>query len=269
MHNVLIFKVLARRNITTESALANVLSDITNACRKTFTSQVRLALEERDRSEAEALERDLYSKDDASISLPGRQSGDKEWRISRSEFGSESLSSSSCPVRKCIDNHVTKIYNAFFPIISQLVVQSSSKSRATEVLRSLKKIFADLKNSPIKTRRISINSVTNSAHFIKMIPSFTQLLDALSLMIDSEGNERMEICLASDPVKTSVALPVVFHALDDLIYNVNQCNHFDRSSLSWPLLKLNRICCGSVLASGEELPFGIVSVLTYIVVFTS
>ncbi|KAL3537825.1 hypothetical protein ACH5RR_001191 [Cinchona calisaya] len=249
-------EVLARRNITTESVLSNILSNITRECRKNFASQVCSELEERDRIEEEAIERDLYSNEDASISLPGRQSGDKEWRISRSEFGSESLSSSCCPVRKCIDNHVTKIYNAFSPIISYLVRQSSSKSRAIEVLRSLKKILVDLKNSPYKARRTSIDSVPSSTQFVKMIASLTQLLDALSLKIDSDVNGRMDICLASDPVKTSIALPVVFHALDDLIYNVNR-SRFDKNSLSWPLLKLNRVCCGSVLGSGEELPFGI------------
>ncbi|XP_027161166.1 peptide-N(4)-(N-acetyl-beta-glucosaminyl)asparagine amidase [Coffea eugenioides] len=250
-------EVLARRNLATESAVATILSNINKECRQNFSSQFRVALEERDRIEAEALERDLYSKENASVSLPGRQSGDKEWRISRSEFGSESLTSSSCPVRKCVDDHVTKIYNAFSPIISQLIGQSSSKSQATEVLRLLKKILVDLKNMPFKTRRTYIDHVPSHALFIRMIPSFTQLLDALSLKIESNVNGRIGISLASDPVKTSIALPVVFHALDDLIYNVYHCKQFDKNSLSWPLLKLNRICCGLVQASGEELPFGI------------
>uniref|UniRef100_A0A5B7BTB4 Putative peptide-N(4)-(N-acetyl-beta-glucosaminyl)asparagine amidase isoform X1 n=1 Tax=Davidia involucrata TaxID=16924 RepID=A0A5B7BTB4_DAVIN len=255
-------EVLSRRNITTEPVLSDTLSNITRECRKNFTSQLLSALEERGRNEAQALDRDLHSKDDASISLPGRQSGDKEWRISRLEFGSDeicSLSSSSCPVRKCIDEHVTKIYNAFCPVISQFVEKSSSKSRAVEVLKIFRGILVDLKNSPFRTRRTSISTVSNGAQysFHQMLPSFGQLLDALSLKSEADANGRVDICLAADPVKTSIALPVVFHALDDVIHNINKCDKFNKDSLSWPLLKLNRICSGLVLASGEELPFGI------------
>lgn len=260
-----IVKVLSRRNLTTEPALSNVLSNMTRECRKSLTSQLLSALEERDRNEAESLERDLYSKNDTSISLPGRQSGDKEWRMSRSEFGSDSLSSSSCPVRKCVDEHVTNIYNAFFPLMSKFVEQSCSKSEAAELIMLFRKILVELKNSPFKTRRTSINAISLSQQFMKFLPSFSQLLDALSLKTVSEVNGRINISLASEPVKTSIGLPVVFHALDDLIYNVNHCNKLDKSLLSWPLLKLNRICCGLVLASGEELPFGIVSALTCII----
>ncbi|CAK9165870.1 unnamed protein product [Ilex paraguariensis] len=256
-------EVLSRRNITPEPALSTLLSSITRDCRKNLASEVVSALEERDRNEAEAVERDLYSKDDASISLPGRQSGNKQWCISRSEYGSDKNRSwsSSGPMRKCIDGHVTKIYNAFGPVVSQLVKQSSSKSRAVEVLEIFKNILVDLKKSPFRTRRVSIKSLSNGAQYVvnQMLPSFGQLLDALSLKMESDTNGRIDICLASDPVKTSIALPVLFHALDNVIHNVNQCDNFNKHSLSWPLLKLNRFCSGLVLASGEELPFGIVS----------
>lgn len=50
-------------------------------CRKNFTSQNCSELEERDSKEADALEKDLYMKDDPLTSLPGRISGDKEWRL--------------------------------------------------------------------------------------------------------------------------------------------------------------------------------------------
>ncbi|PIN23411.1 Peptide-N(4)-(N-acetyl-beta-glucosaminyl)asparagine amidase [Handroanthus impetiginosus] len=253
-------EVLSRRVITTEPALANILRDITRECRKNFTSEMLLKLDEREKSDAEELDRNLYSKDDASISLPGRQSGDKEWRISRSEFGSDnhcSLSSSSCPVRRCVDEHVTNIDNAFFPVIYQLVQQASDKSQATEVLETLKRILVNLKNSPFKTRRTTINAVSPNSLFSKMLPSFGQLFDALSLKSELGVDGTTNMCIASDPVKTSLALSVVFHALDDLIHNVNNCEKLDKESLSWPLLKQNRICSGFVLASGEELPFGI------------
>lgn len=247
--------------MTTEPALAAALHKLTKECRKNFTSEVLSALDERDNNEAEAIERDFHSKDNASISLPGRQSGNKEWRILRSEIGSDSLSSSSCPVRKCVDEHVTKVYNALLPILSKLVDQSYSKSRAVEVLGIFRKILVDIKNSPFRSRRTTINSASNGAQYFfnQILPSFGQLLDALSLKSELNTNGKVEICLASDPVKTSLALPVVFHALDDVVHNVNQCDKFNKGSLSWPLVKLNRICSGLVLASGEEIPFGIVS----------
>ncbi|GER55406.1 peptide-N(4)-(N-acetyl-beta-glucosaminyl) asparagine amidase [Striga asiatica] len=253
-------EVLSRRVITTEPTLANIISDITKERRKTFSNETLLKLEERDKNEVDELERALFSKDDASISLPGRQSGDKEWRISRSEFGSgdhSSLSSSSCPVRKCVDEHVTKIYNAFFPIISQLLELAYDISSATEMLESFKRILVTLKNSPFKARRTTINAVSANSLFGKMLPSFGQLFDALSLRTKSGVDGATDIRSASDPVKTSLALPVAFHALDDLIHNLNCCEKLNKESLSWPLLKLNRICSGFVLASGEELPFGI------------
>ncbi|CAL5443458.1 unnamed protein product [Camellia sinensis] len=180
-------EVLSRRNITTEPILSIILSNIRRECRQNFASQVISALEDQDRNEAEALERELHSKDDASISLPGRQ--------------------------------------------SEL------------------------------TRRTSINPVSNGAQhlFLQMLPSFDQLFDALSLKSELDASGRVDIYLVADPVRTSIALPVLFHALDDVIHNVNMCNNFNKNSLSWPLQKLNRIYSGLVLASGEELSFGIVT----------
>lgn len=257
-----ILQVLSRRVITTEPALRNIISDITREQRKNFDSETLAKLDERDRSEAEEIEKNLFSKDDPSISLPGRQSGDKEWRISRSEFGSDehcSLSSSSCPVRKCVDEHVTKIYDAFRPIVDQVTEEKCDISKATEAIGMLKSILVNLKNSPFRTRRTTIDSASTNSLFLRMLPSFGQLFDALSLKCESGLDLAIDICIASDPVRTSMALPVVFHALDDLVNNLTGCEKLKEESLSWPLLKLNRICSGFVLASGEELPFGIVS----------
>ncbi|XP_039018379.1 peptide-N(4)-(N-acetyl-beta-glucosaminyl)asparagine amidase-like [Hibiscus syriacus] len=72
---------------------------IVNASFLQMEKEIKLLLEDRDRIEREALYRDLLSTDDALISLHGRQSGDKQWRIARSEFGTDSLSSSACEVR--------------------------------------------------------------------------------------------------------------------------------------------------------------------------
>lgn len=262
-------QVLPRRNIITEPSLSALLATITQECRRGISSQALSELDKRDQMEREALERDLHSTDDASISLPGRQSGDKEWRKSRLELGSDSLSSSSCPVRKCIDEHVTRIYNAFCPVLSQFVKEENPKIKAIKALEFFKKILMDLKNTPFKTRKASINSASNTVQAIvhQLLPSFAELLNALSLKSKADPDGRVDICLAGDPVKTSLGLPVVLDALDDMIQNLRKIDNFVEDSLSLPLLKLNRIHSGFVRASGEELPVGIVSFFSLAFVF--
>ncbi|KAJ0079133.1 hypothetical protein Patl1_23327 [Pistacia atlantica] len=257
-------EVLSRRNIAREETVSSVLTKLTRECRRNFASEVLCALEDRDKSEMEALERFLHSADDISVSLPGRQSGNKEWRILRSEIGADdncSLSCSSCPVRVCIDEHVTIIYNAFSPVLSQIVENDISKSRAIEVLTSFKGILVDLRKAPYKTRRVSLNTNCNDGLKVlrQLVPSLGQFFEALFLKCKLDADGRLDIGLAGDPVKTSLSLPVVLDALDDMIHDLNSCNNLNRDSLSLPLLKLNRIHSGSVLASGEEIPFGIVS----------
>lgn len=240
--------------------MSSVLIKITKECRSGFTSQVLSALEDHDERERQALERDLHSKDDASISLPGRQSGDKEWRKLRSELGSDSLSCSSCPVRVCIDEHVSRIYDAFLPVLSYFVKEELAQSRALEVLGILKGILLDLQKSPFRSRRTSLDSGSNTSQSVvhQLLPYFDELLNALSLSkVDTDG--RIDICLAGNPVHTSLALPVALDAADDTIRNLKSCGNLSKDSLSLPLLKSNRIHSGSVLASGEEIPFGIVS----------
>ncbi|TYJ11467.1 hypothetical protein E1A91_A11G278700v1 [Gossypium mustelinum] len=252
-------EVLSRRAITTESSVVSVLTSITKECRRNCTSQVLSILEERDNIEREALERDLRSTDDAPISLPGRQSGDKQWRIARSEFGTDSLSSSSCTVRICSDEHVTKIYNAFSSILHKFVEDSLTASKGVEVLKILRATVVDLKKLPYKKRRASLkpNSVVGTSLVHQLLPSFKELLNALSLKSERDSNGILSVCLAGDPVQTALALPVALHALDELISDLSKCDNFSKGSLSFPLLRLNRICSGAVLASGEELPFGI------------
>ncbi|KDP23653.1 hypothetical protein JCGZ_23486 [Jatropha curcas] len=248
-------EVLSRRNIITEPLLSVALTNMTKDCRRNLTSQVLSLLEDRDKNESEELERLLHSVDDDAVSLPGRQSGDKEWRILRSEIGSNedySFSCSTCAVRLCVDVHVTRIYNAFSPVLSQFVENSLSKSRAVEILKIFKGILVDLRNSPYKTRRTSINPFV--LHFL---PYFDELLNALSLKSEIDSDEKVNVCLAGDPVKTSLALPVALDALDDMIFSLNKCDCLNKALLSSPLMRLNRIHSGSVFASGEELPFGI------------
>ncbi|OVA01559.1 Transglutaminase-like [Macleaya cordata] len=256
-------EVLTRRNITIEQVSA-VLSDITKECRKGLRSQALAMLEDLDRTEAEALERDLHSQDDTSISLPGRQSGAKEWRIARSELGSgknDSLSYSSCPFRTCVDEHVSNIYNSFSILISHCVDSGLSKSRTFEILKMIKSVLEGLSKSSFKVRKTSIKSDSNVSKIfgLQIMPVIDGLLAALSLKTELKTDGEVNVCLAGDPVKTSIALPVALDALDDIIDNLNNIQNFGRDSLSLPLLKLNRVSSGSVCATGEELPSGIVT----------
>ncbi|GKV27341.1 hypothetical protein SLEP1_g36525 [Rubroshorea leprosula] len=252
-------EVLSRRTITTESSVLSVLTSLTKECRRSLTIEVLSVLEDRDKTEREALERGLHSTDDVSISLPGRQSGDKEWRISRSEFGSDSLGCSSCPVRMCTDEHVTEIYNAFSPVLHKFLEHSLTAHKGAEALKIFEETLIALKKLPYKTRRafLKLAPTTEISLVHQLLPSFNALLNALLLKSELDAEGRVQICLAGDPVKTSLALPVVLHALDELMNDLHKCDNFGKDSLSFPLVRLNRICSGSVLASGEELPFGI------------
>ncbi|XP_019053734.1 PREDICTED: peptide-N(4)-(N-acetyl-beta-glucosaminyl)asparagine amidase isoform X2 [Nelumbo nucifera] len=247
-------EVLSRRNIATEPVVSAVLSDITKECRKGLSSQELVILEDRDRKEANALERGLHSQDDTSISLPGRQSGAKEWRIARSEIGSDSLSSSLCPVRICFDGHVSSIYTAFYSLLLQLVDNGLPTSEIVEILKMVKRVLLNLKNTSFRSRRASIDLDSNVS---QIMPSMDGLLTALSLKSELEKDGKLTISLAGDPVKTSIALPVALDTIDDIVDDLKSNHNIDKNSL--PIWKLNRISSGSVLASGEELPLEIVT----------
>ncbi|VVA96696.1 unnamed protein product [Arabis nemorensis] len=256
-------EVLSRRSLTTESSLEAVLRTLTRERRSSLMPQVLSALELRDRNEQQELERNLHSPDDASVSLPGRQSGDKEWRVLRSEFGSDencSVSSSSCPVRICVDHHVTNIYDSFLPLLTQFVEDDIPVARAIEVLEMIKRVLVDLKNAPYKTRkaRVTLDSDSSSLSPEQFLPTLGGLLLALSLKSARDAADKsVTICLDGEPTKTALALPVALDALRELVTDLSKCQNLNKDSLSFPLLKQNRVCSGSVLASGEELPSGI------------
>ncbi|KAK1280900.1 Peptide-N(4)-(N-acetyl-beta-glucosaminyl)asparagine amidase [Acorus gramineus] len=254
-------EVLSRRNITTEDTALSVLSDITKECRRGYTAQAISTLEQRDKKEIEDLERNLHLSDDASISLPGRQSGAKEWRIARSEYSTveeRSLSNSLCSVRTCVDNHVGSIYNAFSGLLSHMGNSGLSKDEILETLDFIRRLLVDLKSSPFKMRKASITSdVLTSQHFKHIASSMDELLSSLSLKKEMEMDGRMlHLCLAAEPVQTSIALPVFLDILTEIIEELNKVNNFD-SGVLLKFLKFNRITSGEVLASGEEIPFGI------------
>ncbi|KAG7612419.1 Transglutaminase-like [Arabidopsis suecica] len=256
-------EVLSRRTLTTESSLQDGLRTLTRERRSSLMFESLSKLELRDRNEQEELERNLHSADDASVSLPGRQSGDREWRIMRSEFGSDensSVSSSSCPVRKCIDDHVTNIYDSFQPILTQFVEDGLPVARTNEVLEMIKQVLVDLKNAPYKTRkaRLTLDSDNSSSFPEQFLPALGDLLLALSLKSERDTNGKsVTISVDGKLTKTAIALPVALDALRELVADLSKYQNLNKDSLSFPLVKQNRVCSGSVLASGEELPSGI------------
>lgn len=218
-----------------------------------------MILEDRDKKELEELEEKHCHQDELSKSLPGRRSGAQEWRMARSELGSDSLSSSSCPVRVCIDDHVTITYEALSFLLSELANFDISKSEVVEFLEMVKKLALDLRGTPFRKRTLSVPSKSLSLRLRldQIGSSLNELFAAFSLKWE-KVDDRVDISLAGDPVKTSLALEVAFDAIDDCIDNLKNIINFSRQAISRPLLKLNRISSGYVQASGEELPFGIV-----------
>ncbi|KAJ0982904.1 hypothetical protein J5N97_011159 [Dioscorea zingiberensis] len=248
-------EVLSRRNLTTEDVASAVLSSIRNECRRRYSPEELKAFEIRDRKEAEELEEEAHLLADASVSLPGRRSGAPEWRMARSELGStDSLSCSACPVRVCVDSHVKSIYNALSHFICHAIDNELSKAETLEVLKLLKTMLEDLRASPFKTRKSFLNSKELQSTR-KVMSSIEELLSAISLKGELDNEDRVHVLLASDPVQTSIALPVALDAVDEIIDNLNGATEMKKNIFQFP--KCNRLFSGSVLASGEELPFGI------------
>ncbi|XP_010923840.1 peptide-N(4)-(N-acetyl-beta-glucosaminyl)asparagine amidase [Elaeis guineensis] len=249
-------EVLSRRNITTEASASAILSSITKECRAGYSFEALSVLEYRDKIEAEELERGIHLQIDASISLPGRQSGDVEWRKARSELGSNennSYTHSSCPVRICVDAHVRNIYNAFVLLLTHFLDNDLPKAKTVEVLEMLKRLLLDLRNISFRQRRSFLNQ--NAFQFSeKMMHCLQELFSAISLKGELENDGKVCISLAGDPVHTSIALPVAIDVVDEIIDNYKSAN-FSAKDVQFP--KVNRLCSGRVLASGEELPIGI------------
>lgn len=254
-----IFQVLSRRDITTETTASAALSSITKECRAGYSAGEISMLEHRNQKEIQELEREVHCDVNNSLSLPGRQSGAIEWRIARSEVGSNgnnSLSSSSCPVRICVDSHVRNIYNALYLLLHQFFDVAYQKNEIIQDLTTLRRLLVDLRTSPFKERRTVIDS--NFSQFSDTLMTCIEgFLSSISLKWELENGGNICVCLAGDPILTSLALPVALDAVDEITNSLNTDDHFGKNNMEFP--KLSRLTSGFVLASGEELPTGIVS----------
>lgn len=152
-------------------------------------------------------------------------------------------------MRKCVDAHVSAIYDAFSLLLSQL------GDRTTDVMEVLKDFLLDIKSRPFKERKTSLDL----KHFEiseKMKGCIEKLLDSLSLKGEWGDDGVVRVAVTGNPVNTSLALPVALDLVDEVI-NTYKNKAYERDGITFP--KPNRLCSGMVIASGEQLPFGIVS----------
>jgi len=251
-------QILSRRNITTEASVSTILSNLTRECRNAYSHDILSILESRDKKENDELGI-VHLQIEPLPSLPGRQSGSKEWRLARSELGSGENGSSydsSCPVRTCVDIHVRNIHCSLTHLVSGFIDSRLTKSEVAKNLEILRKMLVDLKSSPFKVRKVFIDYNSITSKLFKENSSVDEFLFSLSLKRDSDSDKKICITLAGNPVLTSLALPVALHDLDEAIRSIRIIDHLDQSFIS-NFSRLNRISCGSVLASGEQHPSGI------------
>lgn len=253
-------QILSRRNITTEASVFTIISNLKRKCRNEYSHEILSILESRDKKEYDELEI-VHLQTESLPSLPGRQSGSKEWRLARSELGSgesDSSCDSSCPVRTCIDSHVHSIHCSLTHLVSSFIGSGLSKSEVAKNLEILRKMLVDIKLSSFKVRKVYVDYNSINSKLFKENSFVDKFLFSLSLKRNLESDEKICITLAGNPVLTSLALPVALHDLDETIGSIRIIDHLDQNLIK-NFSRLNRISCGSILASGEQLPFGIVS----------
>ncbi|KAJ1290980.1 hypothetical protein BS78_02G284000 [Paspalum vaginatum] len=245
-------EVLSRRTITSEGTVSAVLSSITGKYRTGLSTDALSVIENREKEESEELSRSAYLQVETGLSLPGRLSGSVEWRKARSELGqADSLSCSSCPVRKCVDAHVSNIYDALCAFVSQFCDKKMSKERSIEVFDVLKTLMLSLKDSNFKSRSATLDQKTQQI-FEEIFPCIERLFSAISLKAELGADGHQSVTVVGNPIHSSLALPVALDAIDEILSDYkNNCtegNQFPRR---------NRLCSGSVHASREQLPIGI------------
>ncbi|XP_057853512.1 peptide-N(4)-(N-acetyl-beta-glucosaminyl)asparagine amidase isoform X2 [Cryptomeria japonica] len=254
-------EILSRRFITSEANVQEVVSSLTREARRHLSPLDRTLLENRDKQELQEIEKSQYSHEELSGSLPGRQSGSKEWRIARAEFGADNdMSSKSlpCPIRTCIDDHVGRIYKSFGLILHKFI-DNESMSRVVDEMKAVQMLISNLKETPFRIRKMMVDIKYNSLDLSKLVQSnsYQYLLQALSLKSCSDQNGKMYVCLAQEPVKTSLALPVACEILDGIVKNADLIKDLTHNETVKLFINCRRICSGSVQASGEQLPLGI------------
>ncbi|OEL34685.1 Peptide-N(4)-(N-acetyl-beta-glucosaminyl)asparagine amidase [Dichanthelium oligosanthes] len=247
-------EVLSRRTITSEETVSAVLSSITGKYRTGLSTGAFSVIETREKEESEELSKSAYLQVETTLSLPGRLSGSVEWRKARSELGqSDSLSCSSCPIRKCVDSHVSDIYDALSALLSLFCDRKVPKERPFEVFDALKTLMLNLKDTNFKSRRATLDQKTQQL-FEEIFSFIERLFSAVSLKAELGTDGHQSVTVVGNPINSSLAIPVALDAVDEILSNYNN-NIFCTEGNQFP--RGNRLCSGSVLASGEQLPIGI------------
>lgn len=247
-------EVLSRRTITSEDTVSAILSSITGKYRSGLSIDALSVIENRDKKESEELSKAAYLEVDTTVSLPGRQSGSVEWRKARSELGQvDSLSCSSCPVRRCVDAHVSKIYDALSALLSHFCDRNIPKERIIEIFDTLKSLMQNLKDGNFKSRRATLDQKPQQ-FFEEIFPSVERLLSAISLKVELGTDGERSVATVGNPIHASLALPVALDAVDEILSSYKN-NIIYTKGHQFP--RGNRLCSGSVLASSEQLPIGI------------
>jgi len=247
-------EVLSRRTITSEETISDVLSSMTRKYRTGLSAGALSVIENRDKEESEELSKAAYLEVETTLSLPGRLSGSVEWRKARSELGqADSLSCSSCPVRKCVDAHVSNIYEALSALLSHFCDRKVPKERIIEVFHALKMMMLNLKDANFKSRRATLDKKTQQL-FEDICSFIERLFAAVSLKAELGTDGHQSVTVVGNPINSSLALPVVLDAVDEILSNYKN-NIFCTEGNQFP--RGNRLSSGSVLASREQLPIGI------------
>lgn len=214
-------------------------------------------IENRDKEESEELSKAAYLQVETTLSLPGRLSGSVEWRKARAELGQEdSLSCSSCPVRKCVDAHVSNIYDALSALLLHFYDRKLPKERTIEVFLALKALMLNLKDANFKSRRATLDQKTQQL-FEEIFSFIERLFSAVSLKVELSTDGHQSVTVDGNPINLSLALPVALDAVEEILSNYKN-NIFCTEGNQFP--RGNRLSSGLVLASREQLPIGIVCV---------
>lgn len=244
-------QVLSRCNITMETVASAALSSITKECQARYSFCVLSLLEHHNQKEIQELEGDVIVMMLISFLYQGGKVG--HW-VANSQIWSGILweqlfklfflSSSDVRYVKILMLGISTTRCIF---LLQLFDNSYQKNEIILILTTLRRLLVDLRTSPFNEHRTFANY--NFSHFRTCW--WRTLKDSFFPFLWT-GNWRMvetRLCLASEPILTSLALPGALHAFDEVTNSLNSDDHFGKDDMEFP--KFNKLSSWSVLASGE------------------
>ncbi|MCO5609581.1 hypothetical protein L7F22_063811 [Adiantum nelumboides] len=255
-------EVRLRRTLTSEENVADVVSNLTNRLRRTYSQEVMKQLRLRDVEEAAELCR-LQEEDNTVLTmLPGRLTGSKQWREARGELGSSTMPlHTACPKRPCVDHFVSQVFLALGEL-DVLCLKGSLMVK--DALEDLLRMFKRLQKAPYKSRQalFRLNASDSFPELEKCLEtnSLKHLVEALGLTVPQKNGSVELSSSAQDSVDTALALPVAIENLKNLIEYAASKEGPDTLQKQLALFAKNERLSGAwAEASGENPPFGISS----------